>query len=115
MTKKLSSRLVRECLEEGGFKAKKYTLFGYRKIIASKPVTPAIPSKAYPFPVSYIAYYYTKSNTELTEPTEDEILAIGTFTLKEIESMGVSDFNTIKLGWEMYQTNCNSDPNAAYV
>jgi 8-oxo-dGTP pyrophosphatase MutT (NUDIX family) len=100
--------LARECLEEGGFRAKEFVLFGYRRIIASKPATHPTPGKAYPFPISYIAYYFARSDKELAEPTEKEVLEVGTFSFKEIENLSIEDFSTIKLGWEVYQTAARS-------
>lgn len=99
----IKQALARECLEEGGFIVNMPVLFGYRKIIASKPIAHPTPGRAYPFPISYIAYYYAQSDVLLVKPMEEEVLEVGTFTLKEIEALGTSDFGTIKLGWEAYQ------------
>jgi ADP-ribose pyrophosphatase YjhB (NUDIX family) len=101
----LEETLARECLEEAGFVAKAPVLFAYRKIIAKKPVTHPTPGKSYPFPVSYIAYYYSVNEQTLLAPTEPDILEVGTFTLSEIEAMHIPDYSTIALGWEQYQKN----------
>jgi len=101
----IEQALARECLEEGGFIVHSPTLFGYRKIIAQKPVTHPTPGKAYPFPISYIAYYYALSVAELTKPTEQEVLEVGAFTLTEIAALNIPDFSTIQLGWDSYQAH----------
>lgn len=100
----IEQALARECLEEGGFMVNAPIMFGYRKIIAQKPITHPTPGKAYPFPVSYIAYYYAVSDAELIKPTEREVLEVSTFTLEEIADLHISDFSTIQLGWDVYQT-----------
>jgi 8-oxo-dGTP pyrophosphatase MutT (NUDIX family) len=95
--------LERECLEEAGFIVSEPVLFGYRKIIATTPVTHPEPNKAYPFPISYIAYYYSVSKQPLGESTEPEVLEVGSFTLTEIDAMQISDFSTIALGLDFYR------------
>jgi len=98
----IEQALVRECLEEGGFIVTSPVLFGYRKIIASQPVAHPTPGKAYPFPVSYIAYYYATTDKELSVPTEREVLEIREFTIEQIITLGIPDCSTIKLGWECH-------------
>lgn len=99
----IEQALARECLEEGGFTVISPVLFGYRKIIATSPVRHPAPGKAYPFPVSYIAYYYATSSAELLEPTELEVLEVKAFSLEEIDALSIPDFSTIKLGWDARQ------------
>lgn len=98
----LEQALARECLEEGGFTVINPRLFGYRKIIATKSVTHQDPGRSYPFPISYIAYYYDENDQELAKPTEPEVLESGAFTIKEIEALRIPDYGTIRLGWECY-------------
>ncbi|HEU4967216.1 MAG TPA: NUDIX domain-containing protein [Candidatus Saccharimonadales bacterium] len=99
----IEQALKRECLEEGGFVVQDPILFGYRKITAEKPVVHPTPGRTYPFPVSYIAYYYAVSDIGLVEPAEKEVLQVSTFSLAEIGELNISDFSTIKLGWDVYQ------------
>jgi len=99
----IEQALVRECLEESGYTIKKPDLFGYRKIVAASPVTHPVPGKAYPFPVSYIAYYMASCSKTHQGPSDPEVLETGTFSLAEIRCMGIPDFSTIELGWEIYQ------------
>jgi NADH pyrophosphatase NudC (nudix superfamily) len=98
----IEQAVVRECLEEGGFVAVKPVLYGYRKITATKPVTHPTPGKSYPFPVSYIAYYYAQSDQELAAPSDDEVEEAKAFTIDEIRIMGISNISTVELGWQCY-------------
>jgi 8-oxo-dGTP pyrophosphatase MutT (NUDIX family) len=95
--------LTRECLEEGGFIVERPVLFGYRKIIAAKPVTHPAPGMTYPFPISYIAYYYARSDKSLAKPVEPEVLEVKALTIEEIDSLNTPDLSTIKLGWATYR------------
>jgi 8-oxo-dGTP pyrophosphatase MutT (NUDIX family) len=99
----IEQALERECLEEGGFTIKDPILFGYRKIIATKPVNHPNPAMAYPFPISYIAYYYATNDKALSKPTEQEVLEVKSFTIGKIRSLDISDLSTITLGWDTYQ------------
>jgi NADH pyrophosphatase NudC (nudix superfamily) len=101
----IEQALVRECLEEGGFIVEDPILFGYKKIIATKPVSHPTPGMAYPFPISYVAYYYAANNKELSTPTEQEVLEVKTFTIDEINRLDISDNSVIRLGWETYQSS----------
>jgi 8-oxo-dGTP pyrophosphatase MutT (NUDIX family) len=99
----IQQALTRECLEEGGFTVEAPVLFGYRKIIAQQPVAHPTPGRVYPFPISYIAYYYAVSDTELITPTEQETLEVATLTMQQIADLGLADFSTIQLGWDTYR------------
>jgi hypothetical protein len=59
--------------------------------------------RVYPFPISYIAYYYAVSDTELITPTEQETLEVATLTMQQIADLGLADFSTIQLGWDTYR------------
>jgi len=100
----IDGALQRECLEEGGFRAENPVFFGYRKIIADKPVTHPTPGKAYPFPVSYIAYYFAHSDQPLIPPTDYEVEEAKAFTIDEIRSMSIPNVSTIELGWQCFCT-----------
>lgn len=92
----LEQGLMRETHEEGGYTPEVYELFGYRKIIASKPV-PARNGKTYPYPVSYIPHFIARSSLPLDEVHGDdgEIIDSGTFTFSEIQQMKVSGIEMI--------------------
>lgn len=63
----LEGALRREALEEGGFTIERYGLFAVRKITAGVEDTQR-PGKAYPFPISYMAYYWSTSTQPLENP-----------------------------------------------
>lgn len=98
----IETTLKRECLEEGGFLPNDPVLFAYRKIIASKPVTHPMPGKAYPFPISYIAYYYCAVLDSLIQRTEPDVVAVRTVELSKISELDISDKSTIELGLKSF-------------
>jgi len=99
----LEQALRRECLEEGGFTVNGPVLIGYRKIIATKPVGHQTPGRYYPFPISYIAYYFSVNDQPLAAPTEPETLEVRALTIEEIRQLNPPDYSVIKYGWDCYQ------------
>jgi 8-oxo-dGTP pyrophosphatase MutT (NUDIX family) len=97
--------LARECLEEGGFTPDNPKLYAYRKIIASVPVSHADPTRSYPFPISYIAYYWATSNTPIVAPTEPEVIESKAFGLEDLKKIGTPDLSVIMLGWNAYKSH----------
>jgi len=99
----LDAALRREALEEGGFTIKNYALFAVRKITATVQ-TSQRPGKKYPFPVSYMAYYWATTDQPLRPPTGEEILESASFTLNEISRLTTPDQPVIETGWRAYST-----------
>lgn len=79
----LLDALIRETREEGGFIPHEPVPVAYRKITAQTPVTHQDASKTYPFPTSYIVYYRAKTNLSLLQPTGEEVIESGVFTIGE--------------------------------
>jgi 8-oxo-dGTP pyrophosphatase MutT (NUDIX family) len=100
----LEAALRREALEEGGFVIDRYRLFAVRKITAKVKETQR-PGKDYPFPLSYMAYYWAASDQPLQDPTGDEIIESGSFTLEEISYLETPDQFVIETGWQAYHTH----------
>lgn len=93
--------MLREAHEEGGYTPETYELFGYRKIISTKPI-PARGGKMYPYPVSYIPHFIAMSSLPL-EPThgdDGEIVDSGAFTSAQIKQMNVDDSELIKVAFQ---------------
>ena len=98
----LENALSRECQEEGGFTPTEPILFAYRKIIAHKPVTHPQPGKNYPFPISYIAYYWAVTDMPLVPHTEPEVLEVKALAMDDIKELDTKDMAVITLGWNAY-------------
>lgn len=96
----LMEALSRESIEEGGFTPNQPHLFGFRKINASKPAASHSPTKSYPFPTSYILYYWATTNEEIVTPSGIEVLESKSFTLDEIRQLNTPDLSTIELALE---------------
>ena len=95
----LDAALYREAYEEGGFTIDRHQLFAVRRITAKVP-TPARHGKTYPFPISYIAYYWATTSLPLQTPSGEEILESGSFAPNEIRTLKTPDEPVIKAGWE---------------
>lgn len=106
----LEQCLLRESHEEGGYTPETYELFGYRKVISTKPI-PARDGKMYPYPVSYIPHFIAKSRLPLdrTHGDEGEILDSGAFTFTEIQRMDVSGIELINIAIANVQPRATSD------
>lgn len=99
----LEEALKREALEEGGFRIDNYGQFAVRKIVAKTPVSHERSSKAYPFPVSYITYYWATTSAPLVAPEGEEVLESGTFEQEEIGALETPDQAVIEAGWKAYK------------
>ncbi len=97
----LDDALRREAVEEGGFIIDQHKLFAVRKITAKIP-EPARSGKNYPFPTSYIAYYWATTSRPLQAPTGEEILESGSFRRDEVGRLHTPDQPAIEAGWEAY-------------
>ena len=104
--------LRREALEEGGFSIEQYELFAVRKITAKVPET-ARPGKNYPFPMSYMTYYWATTGQPLQTPTGEEILESGSFALNEIDALKTPDQSIIEAGWKAYTVHKAPSPKSS--
>ncbi len=105
----IEQALLRECNEEAGFTPVNPRLFAYRRIIANTPVKHPNPMQTYPFPVSYIAYYWTILDDNLPlRPSDKSILEIKKFSIDQLHATKAPDLSTIQLGWQAFlATNAN--------
>lgn len=99
----LDEALFREAREEGGFIIEKHDLFAVREITA-KVRESFRPGKDYPFPVSYMPYYWATTNQPLRAPYGEEIIESGSFSLDDIVSLNTPDLPVIRAGWESFIT-----------
>jgi NADH pyrophosphatase NudC (nudix superfamily) len=97
----LDMALHREALEEGGFIIQQYELFAVRRITA-KVQSSQRPGKSYPFPVSYMTYYWATTDGPLQKPTGEEIIESGSFGIDEIGELKTPDQPVIEIGWNAY-------------
>jgi 8-oxo-dGTP pyrophosphatase MutT (NUDIX family) len=98
----LEQALIRESQEEGGFTPINPKLYGYRKITSTIPITHQDGITTYPFPTSYILYYWSVITGEVKSSTGDEVLESRPFSLDEIRKINITDQTTIELGWQSY-------------
>lgn len=106
--------LCREALEEGGYTVSSATPFGYRKITALERPLRGSRESAYPYPTSYIAYFYAQTNSPIGLATGKEIIESKVFTKDELQSLADAgmlnqmEHTIIKLGLSAFilsQTN----------
>jgi 8-oxo-dGTP pyrophosphatase MutT (NUDIX family) len=95
----IEDALFREAHEEGGFTPERYDLFGYRKIISTKPII-SRDGATYPHPVSYIPHYIARSNLPLEEVhgDPDEVLDRDIFSLSELNDLAIRDIKILEAG-----------------
>lgn len=92
--------LLREALEEGGFRPQKIAMFGYGKVTAKKPEPNPRHGGFYP-QTSYIPYYLATSDLPLLAPTGEEILESRTFAPNQIAALKTNHEPLINLGLDM--------------
>lgn len=97
----LDEVLRREALEEGGFVIERSQLFAVRRITSTVPET-GRPGKSYPFPISYMTYYWATTTRSLQAPTGEEILESGSFSIDELDALNTPDQPVIEAGWKAY-------------
>lgn len=71
--------LRREALEEGGFVVVRQKIYGHRKIV-NKVMNDEARRKGYK-PLAYMPYYYAFADEKLRDPTGDEIIDSGVFSM----------------------------------
>jgi 8-oxo-dGTP pyrophosphatase MutT (NUDIX family) len=93
---------IRESKAEGGFTPDDLHPFAVRKVVATKLVPHQDPTKFYPFPTSYLQYYWSTTSLPLEAPYGEEIIESRSFTLSETEELRIPDYPIIKLGFEAF-------------
>lgn len=95
----IEDALFREAHEEGGFTPERYDMFGYRKIISTKPII-SRDGTAYPYPISYIPHYIARSNLPLEETHGDpnEVFDRAIFSLSELSDLAIKDIQILEAG-----------------
>ena len=110
----LDMALRREAHEEGGFVVRHYELFAVRRITA-KVQSSQQPGKNYPFPVSYMTYYWATTDESLQKPTGEEIIESGSFGIDEIGKLKTPDQPIIEVGWSAYLAHKPASPNNSRI
>jgi 8-oxo-dGTP pyrophosphatase MutT (NUDIX family) len=100
----LEDALRREAHEEGDFIIAQCQPFAVRKITAKTQIPHQRPGKNYPFPVSYIAYYWATTEQPLGVSTGDEIFESGSFKISEVDSLKTPDQLVIEVGWKAFES-----------
>ena len=105
----IEDALLREALEEGGFRPQKISMFGYGKVTAEKPEPNPRHGGFYP-QTSHVPYFVGESGLPLIAPTGEEILESRAFAPHEIASLesdheplirlGLEKFNSVQITWK---------------
>jgi len=94
--------LVRESQEEGGFTPHNPQLFAYKKLTSRVPVVHQDPTKMYPFPTSYMLYYWATTKHPLVDPHGTEVLEHGVFTVQDATRLNDSGRMIVDLGYTLF-------------
>ncbi|HSX16446.1 MAG TPA: NUDIX domain-containing protein [Candidatus Saccharimonadales bacterium] len=97
----LDDALFREAREEGGFSISDYEPFAVRKITVRTP-EPNRTGASYPFPTSYIVYYWATTDQPIDDPTGEEIIESGSFASSDVGVLNTPDQPIIEAGWKEY-------------
>lgn len=98
--------LAREAIEEGGFTPHNPQLFAQRTITSTEPLPRPDGSGMYPFPNSYIVYFWATTESAIVEATGEEVLDTQAFSIDELRGLGeaaIPDLPIIELGWQSYE------------
>jgi len=98
----LESALHREAKEEGGYAIDQFQLFAVRQMTSTTEVPHQRSGKNYPFPTSYMAYYWATTSQPLETPTGEEIIESGSFGVDELAALGTPDRLVIEAGWRVF-------------
>jgi 8-oxo-dGTP pyrophosphatase MutT (NUDIX family) len=98
----LEDALRREAREEGGFIIDQCGVFAVKKILSKVAIPHQRPGEHYPFPVSYMTYYWATTKEPLDVPTGEEIIECGSFSAAEIDLLGTSDRLILEAGWRAF-------------
>ena len=83
----IEQALIREALEEGGFRISRSIPFGYRKIRATQRAEPGTRQASYPYPITYIPYYVASTDSPIERFNGEEIIDSRTFTLEQYNQL----------------------------
>ena len=97
--------LHREAYEEGGFIIDQCKLFAIRKITAKTRAPHPQPGKEYPFPTSYMTYYWATTKQPLVPPTGDEVLESARFGIDEVVALDIPDQTEIEIAYETFENH----------
>jgi 8-oxo-dGTP pyrophosphatase MutT (NUDIX family) len=93
----IESTLVREALEEGGFRPTWYRPFGYRKVISTVPVANDHHGGFYPS-IGFIPHFIATTSEPITDPTGEEIYESRTFKANALPNIEASELSIIQAG-----------------
>ncbi|MDB5185176.1 MAG: hypothetical protein JWN38_984 [Candidatus Saccharibacteria bacterium] len=101
----LAATAIREAQEEGGFTPDDLNLFGHLRITSTEPAPRPGGVGSYPFPESYLVYYWAITSQPLAEPTGEEVLSSRAFSLEELRAQNppIRDLPIIEAGLQAYR------------
>lgn len=95
--------LMREALEEGGFRPQAIAPFGLTKVTARVPEPNNHHGGHYP-QTSYIPYFIAISSQPIQKPTGEEIIESRTFAPDQISALKTNHEPIIRLGLQKYNS-----------
>ncbi|HJP81296.1 MAG TPA: NUDIX domain-containing protein [Candidatus Saccharimonadales bacterium] len=100
--------LKREAHEEGGFVIDAHEQFAVRKITNSRPLS--LPGRRpYPFPISYMPFYWAITDTPPTTHYAEDIFESKVFHIDEITPSLTNDYAIILAGWKAFHASTHAE------
>lgn len=99
----IETALVREALEEGGFRPSQYRPFGYRKVIATVPVANDHHGGFYPS-VGLIPHFIAITSEPIGDPTGEEIYESRIFKVNDLPDIEASQAAIIHAGFTAFRS-----------
>lgn len=93
----IESALIREALEEGGFRPTWYRPFGHRKVLSTAPIANDHHGGFYPS-VGFIPHFIATTSEPITDPTGEEIYESRIFKVDALPDVEASQLAIIQAG-----------------
>ena len=93
----IESALIREAMEEGGFRPTWYRPFGHRKVISTVPIANDHHGGFYPS-VGFIPHFITTTSEPIIDPTGEEIYESRIFKENALPNVEASQLAIIQAG-----------------
>lgn len=102
----IEGALIRETLEESGAVVENLRMFGYKLVLPSSPVPHReTPGKFYPFPRSYVPYYYAQATEILNVRLSPDVIGSRVVSFNEAKTMLSPGHNHDKILEHLVTTN----------
>lgn len=94
----IEAALIRETLEESGAVIESLTIFGYKVVLPKSPIPYRDkPGQSYPFPISYVPYYYAEATDILATTLAPDVISARLVRLHEAKTLFAKGHNHDKI------------------